>query len=159
MVILSGDEESIVKNLAKDLKIDEYHAGLMPEEKVDQFNLIKSQNNSVGYAGDGINDAPVIALADVGFAMGGFGSDVAIEAADVVLMTDSISKIVQAIQIARQTRKINWQNIGLIFLVKFAFLTLGAFGMMTMWGAVFADVGMALIAILNSRRMLNYQPK
>ncbi|MHA1672179.1 MAG: heavy metal translocating P-type ATPase [Promethearchaeota archaeon] len=159
MVILSGDEESIVKNLADDLKIDEYHAGLMPEEKVNQFEKIKSQNNSVGYAGDGINDAPVIALADVGFAMGGFGSDVAIEAADVVLMTDSISKIVQAIQIARQTRKVNWQNIGLIFLVKFAFLTLGAFGMMTMWGAVFADVGMALIAILNSRRMLNFQPK
>ncbi|MHA1521864.1 MAG: heavy metal translocating P-type ATPase [Promethearchaeota archaeon] len=159
MVILSGDEESIVKNLAKDLKIDEYHAGLMPEEKVHQFKKIKSQNNSVGYAGDGINDAPVIALADVGFAMGGFGSDVAIEAADVVLMTDSISKIVQAIQIARQTRKINWENIGLIFLVKFAFLTLGAFGMMSMWGAVFADVGMALIAILNSRRMLSFIPK
>ncbi|TFH29937.1 MAG: heavy metal translocating P-type ATPase, partial [Promethearchaeota archaeon] len=159
LAILSGDEESIVKTLAQDMKIDEYYAGLMPEEKVQRFEQIKGENVHVGYAGDGINDSPVIARADVGFAMGGFGSDAAIEAADVVLMTDSISKIVQAIQIARQTRKINWQNIGLIFLVKFAFLTLGAMGMMSMWGAVFADVGMALIAILNSRRMLNYQPK
>ncbi len=158
MAILSGDEESIVQALAQNLEFDEYHAGLMPEEKVVEFERIKSLNHLVGYAGDGINDAPVIARADVGFAMGGFGSDAAIEAADVVLMTDSISKIGQTIQIAKKTRVINWQNISLIFLVKGVFLLLGALGMMSMWGAVFADVGMALIAIVNSRRMLKYNP-
>jgi Cd2+/Zn2+-exporting ATPase len=160
-VILSGDEDTIVKALAHDLDVDEYHAGLMPEEKVLQFERIKNLDPTalVGYAGDGINDAPVIARADVGFAMGGFGSDAAIEAADVVLMTDSIMKISDTIQIAKRTRVINWQNIFLIFAVKGVFLLLGAFGRMSMWGAVFADVGMALIAIVNSRRMLKFNPK
>ena len=160
-VILSGDEDTIVKTLAHDMQVDEYHAGLMPEEKVVQFERIKHQHPSdlIGYAGDGINDAPVIARADVGFAMGGFGSDAAIEAADVVLMTDSIMKISDTIQIAKRTRMINWQNIFLIFLVKGVFLLLGALGRMSMWGAVFADVGMALIAIVNSRRMLKFDPK
>lgn len=158
MVILSGDEETIVKELAQELKLDEYYAGLMPDEKVEKLVQLKTQNNKVAYVGDGINDAPVIARADVGFAMGGFGSDAAIESADVVLMTDSITKIGETIQIAKRTRIINWQNIILIFLVKGAFLLLGALGLMTMWGAVFADVGMALIAIINSRRMLKFNP-
>ncbi|WP_371805942.1 heavy metal translocating P-type ATPase [Candidatus Lokiarchaeum ossiferum] len=158
MVILSGDEETIVRELAQELKLDGYYAGLMPDEKVEQFERLKPSKNKVAYVGDGINDAPVIARADVGFAMGGFGSDAAIESADVVLMTDAITKIGETIQIAKRTRIINWQNIFLIFLVKGVFLLLGALGLMTMWGAVFADVGMALIAIINSRRMLKFNP-
>lgn len=162
MIMLSGDEWTAAQKIGTELHLDEVYGNLLPEEKVNSLEHIKQQkiqtSGRVGYAGDGINDAPVIARADIGFAMGGFGSDAAIEAADIILMEGDLGKIAKSIRIAQKTRRINWQNIGLIFLVKGLFLLLGVFGLTSMWGAVFADVGMALIAILNSRRMLSYKP-
>lgn len=151
--ILSGDRMSVVKRLADDLGIKNAFGDLLPEDKVTKFEQLLNPKESVAFVGDGINDAPVLSLADVGIAMGGMGSDAAIEIADVVIQDDNLSKIPLAIEIGRKTRQIVWQNIGLAFGVKAIVLTLGAFGMASLWEAVFADVGVALLAIGNSVRI------
>ncbi len=156
-VMLTGDNQVVAKSVAQTLGLDSYFAGLLPEGKVEVIEKLlwkAGKNNKVVFVGDGINDAPVIARADVGMAMGGLGSDAAIETADVVLMTDAPSKVAEAIQVARKTHKIVWQNIILAMLVKGIFIALGAFGLATMWEAVFADVGVALLAIFNATRVL-----
>ena len=158
-VMLTGDREEVGKAVAEQLGIDEYHAELLPADKVDYVNkLHKSQlptaNGQLAFVGDGINDAPVLARADVGIAMGGLGSDAAIEAADVVLMDDKPSKIALAIRIARRTLNIAKQNVWLAIGVKAAVLILAAFGIATMWMAVFADVGVTVLAVLNAMRTL-----
>jgi Cd2+/Zn2+-exporting ATPase len=153
IVMLSGDKQSVVNEVAKELKIDVAKGDLLPEDKVHEIELLKKQNRTIVFVGDGINDAPVIALSDVGMAMGGLGSDAAIETADVIIQTDHPSKIATAIQIGKATKRIVWQNIFLAFGVKFIVLLLGAGGIATMWEAVFADVGVALLAILNAVRI------
>lgn len=154
IVILSGDKESVTKEIASELQIQKAFGNLLPEQKVEKFKEIKEESsNVIAFVGDGINDAPVLATADIGIAMGGLGSDAAIETADVVIQTDQPSKVVTAIKISKATRKIVWQNIGLAFGVKLLVLALGALGMATMWGAVFADVGVALLAVLNAVRI------
>ncbi len=154
IIMLSGDKDSITQQVAKDLGIDWAKGGLLPEDKLNEVEKLKKQpNTQVAFIGDGINDAPVLAASDVGIAMGGLGSDMAIETADVIIQTDQPSKIARAIQIGRSTRKIVWQNIGLAFGVKIIVLFLGAGGLATMWEAVFADVGVALLAILNAVRL------
>ncbi len=153
-VMLSGDRESISRQIGRELNIDHVHAGLMPEDKAAKFEELKRTfPGTIAYAGDGINDGPVLALSDVGIAMGAMGSDVAVETADVVIQTDQPSKIATAIGIGRATRNIVWQNIGLALGVKGLVLVLGALGLATLWGAVFADVGVALLAILNAVRI------
>lgn len=152
--MLSGDKSSVVKYVAEQLGIDNAYGDLLPEDKVDQVKIIKSLHETVAFVGDGVNDAPVIALSDVGIAMGGLGSDAAIETADVVIQDDKPSKIPLAIYIGKQTKKIVWQNITLAFVVKGIVLILGAGGLATMWEAVFADVGVSLIAILNAIRIM-----
>ena len=152
--ILSGDKQTIVSKLAAYLGVDEAYGDLLPEDKVAHVEALKSDpERYVAFVGDGINDAPVLALSDVGVAMGSLGSDVAIEIADVVLQTDRPSKLVTAIRIGKETRRIIWQNITLAFGVKLSVLILGAGGLATMWEAVFADVGVALLAILNAIRI------
>ncbi len=155
--MLTGDTTRVASRIAKRLQLDNYHANLLPEDKVKKFeDMSRGFGDSVktAFVGDGINDAPVLARSNVGVAMGGFGSDAAIETADVVLMTDSPMKLVESISIARKTRRIIWQNIILAFGVKAVFLVLGALGFATMWEAVFADVGTALLAVANSSRIL-----
>ena len=153
-VMLSGDKQSIVDEMAKKLGIDNAYGDLLPENKVEKVEAIKHDKmNVVAFVGDGINDAPVLALSDVGIAMGALGSDAAIETADVVIQTDHPSKITTAIKIGKATNKIVWQNIILAFAVKALFLVLGAYGIATMWEAVFADVGVALLAITNAVRI------
>ena len=153
-VILSGDRRENVSAVADELEIDEAHSELLPEDKYDKLqNIIKNSKNTV-YVGDGINDAPSIALADVGIAMGSIGSDSAIEAADVVIMSDNLEKIPLAIRIARKTVRISKENIVFALGVKLAVMILGAIGIANMWLAVFADVGVAALAILNSMRTL-----
>jgi len=152
-VMLSGDKQSVVDKVAKELTIDEAYGDLFPENKVEKVEQLKKQNLKVAFAGDGVNDAPVIALADVGIAMGGLGSDAAIEIADIVIQNDQPSKIPTAIRIGKETRKVVWQNISLAFGVKLIVLVLGAGGLATLWEAVFADVGVALLAILNAARI------
>ncbi|MFW6297305.1 MAG: heavy metal translocating P-type ATPase [Desulfosalsimonas sp.] len=162
IIMFTGDNQQAAEHIADRLSLDGYFADLLPEDKVDALERIQKQNSEngkVAFAGDGINDAPVIARADVGVAMGGAGSDAAIETADVVLMSDSLSKMADAIAIARQTRIIVWQNIFIALSVKAVFITMGAAGMATMWAAVFADVGTALIAVLNSTRILGMKIK
>lgn len=157
IIILTGDNECTAAQVAKALEIEEFHAGLLPEDKVRFFEQILAKaedRGKVAYVGDGINDAPVLARADVGMAMGALGSDAAIETADVVLMTDSPLKIAEAINIARHTRRIILQNIALALSIKGMFVLLGMFGMATMWEAVFADMGTALLALLNATRTL-----
>lgn len=154
IIMLSGDKDSITQQVAKEMGVDWAKGGLLPEDKlVEVEKLMAETDNKVALIGDGINDAPVLAASDVGIAMGGLGSDVAIETADVIIQTDQPSKIVRAIKIGRSTRKIVWQNIGLAFGVKIIVLILGAGGLATMWEAVFADVGVALLAILNAVRL------
>jgi Zn2+/Cd2+-exporting ATPase len=156
-VMLTGDNRVVARNVADKLGLDIYKAELLPEDKVEAIEeyLYKSDKKSkVAFVGDGINDAPVIARADVGIAMGALGSDAAIETADVVLMTDAPSKVAEAIGIARKTHTIVWQNIILAMAVKALFILLGAIGIATLWEAVFADVGVALLAILNASRVL-----
>lgn len=158
IIMLTGDNESAAAHVAEALGLDQYHAGLLPEDKVRIFEEICAQGGNKGtvaFVGDGINDAPVLARSDVGVAMGGLGSDAAIETADVVLMTDSPVKMAEALMIARHTRRIVWQNIALAFSVKGLFLLLGAMGMATMWEAVFADMGTALLALLNASRVFS----
>lgn len=151
--ILSGDQHTLVKNLADKLGIDTALGDLLPEDKVNKLKEIKNQNERVAFVGDGVNDAPVIALSDVGIAMGGLGSDATIETADVVIQDDKPSKIATAIHIGKKTRQLVWQNITLAFGVKAIVLLLGAGGLATLWEAVFADVGVALLAILNAIRI------
>ena len=154
IMMLSGDKDSITQKVALELNIEEAKGGLLPEDKLNEVEKLKQNSeNKIAFIGDGINDAPVLAASDVGIAMGGLGSDVAIETADVIIQTDQPSKVVKAIQIGRSTRKIVWQNIGLAFGVKVIVLILGAGGLATMWEAVFADVGVALLAILNAGRL------
>ncbi|MDR2270746.1 MAG: cadmium-translocating P-type ATPase [Sphingobacterium sp.] len=151
--MLSGDKSTVVAYVAKELGIDNAFGDLLPEDKVNKVKEIKSLNESVAFVGDGVNDAPVVALSDVGIAMGGLGSDATIETADVVIQDDKPSKIPMAIHIGKQTKKVVYQNIGLAFVVKGIVLILGAGGLATMWEAVFADVGVSLIAILNAIRI------
>ena len=156
-VMLTGDEESIGQAVAQELGLDEYHARLLPQDKVqilEDIDRRKRPGSKLVFVGDGINDAPVLARADIGIAMGGLGSDAAIEAADVVLMTDEPSKLVEAIGVAKDTRRIVMQNIVFALGVKGIFLVLGACGLVGMWLAVFGDVGVALLAVLNAMRIL-----
>ncbi|MEP0213858.1 MAG: heavy metal translocating P-type ATPase [Cellulophaga sp.] len=152
--MFSGDRDCITKKVAKEANVLRAKGGLLPEDKLKEVEeLMKDPKAVVAFVGDGINDAPVLAVSDVGIAMGGLGSDLAIETADVIIQTDQLSKIVKAIKIGRSTRKVVWQNIVLAFGVKLIVLLLGALGLATMWGAVFADVGVALLAILNAVRL------
>lgn len=151
--MLSGDKTSVVEELAKKIGISNYFGDLLPKDKVNKVKEIKAKNETVAFVGDGVNDAPVVALSDVGIAMGDLGSDATIETADVVIQDDRPSKIPLAIKIGKETKKIVWQNIALAFGVKAIVLALGAGGLATMWEAVFADVGVALLAILNAVRI------
>ncbi len=157
MSILTGDTEEIARSIAKELGVNDYRAELMPHQKLEQFENI-SQNTKTAYIGDGINDAPVLAESDVGIAMGALGSDAAIEAADIVLMSDAPSQIPDAISIARRTRQIVIQNIVFALSIKFVLIILGAFGIIDIWLAIFGDVGVMLLASLNAMRMLRYTP-
>lgn len=157
VVMLSGDRQNVVKSAAEKLGIKTYAGDLMPEQKVEQLSALKSAGHSVAFVGDGLNDAPVIALADAGIAMGGLGSDAAIETADIVIQNDQPSKIPGLIQVGRITRNIVWQNICLAMGVKILVLILGAGGIATLWEAVIADVGVALLAILNAVRIQTYK--
>lgn len=151
--MLSGDKATVVAFVANTLGVDNAYGDLLPEDKVDHVKAIKTRNERVAFVGDGVNDAPVVALSDVGIAMGGLGSDATIETADVVIQDDKPSKIPVAIRIGKKTKRIVWENIGLAFGVKAVVLVLGAGGLATMWEAVFADVGVALLAILNAIRI------
>ena len=156
-VMLTGDDERIGKSVADELGLDAYYAQLWPDQKVEKLEMLdkqKRQGSKLAFVGDGINDAPVLARADVGIAMGGLGSDAAIEAADVVLMTDEPSKLVEAIDVAKATKRIVMQNIVIALGIKSVFLVLGALGMAGMWEAVFGDVGVTIIAVLNAMRIL-----
>lgn len=152
-VMLSGDKQSVVDKVAKQIGIDDAYGDLLPEGKVEKVEKLKSEGRHIAFVGDGVNDAPVVALADAGIAMGGLGSDATIETADVVIQNDQPSKIVSAIKIGKITRSIVWQNIILAMVVKVFVLILGAGGVATLWEAVIADVGVALIAILNAVRI------
>ena len=159
-VMLTGDAEAAAKAVARDLGIDEYHAQLLPADKVERVETLlarKRPGAALAFVGDGINDAPVLTRADIGIAMGALGSDAAIEAADIVLMDDNPAKIATAMRISRKTLRIVKQNIWFALGVKGAVLLLGAFGAATMWEAVFADVGVAFIAILNAMRCLHVE--
>jgi Cd2+/Zn2+-exporting ATPase len=152
-VMLSGDKQSVVDKVAKHLGIANAYGNLLPADKVAKVEALKAEGRRIAFVGDGINDAPVLALADVGIAMGGLGSDAAIETADVVIQNDHISKVVTALQIGKLTRNIVWQNIALAMGVKVLVLTFGAFGVANLWEAVIADVGVAFLAILNAVRI------
>jgi Cd2+/Zn2+-exporting ATPase len=152
-VMLSGDKQAVVNNVAKKIGIDEAYGDLLPEDKVEKVQKIKNDGKHIAFVGDGVNDAPVVALADAGIAMGGLGSDATIETADVVIQNDQPSKIVSAIKVGKITRSIVWQNIILAMVVKAIVLILGAGGVANLWEAVIADVGVALLAILNAVRI------
>ena len=158
-IILSGDRAENVKRVAEEIGISDYHAELSPEQKYTELEKIISMSKSTLYVGDGINDAPSLARADVGVAMGALGSDSAIEAADVVITSDELTRLPEAIRIARKTLRIAKQNIAFAIGVKLAVMLLGAFNLANMWLAVFADVGVSVIAILNSMRALAYKGK
>jgi Zn2+/Cd2+-exporting ATPase len=163
-VMLSGDKSAVVEIVAKQVGIDEWHGDLLPEDKVTQVERLKADlagnpKAKLAFVGDGVNDAPVVAVADVGMAMGGLGSDATIETADIIIQNDELSKIATAVEIGRATRRIVWQNITLSLVVKAIVLVLGAGGLATMWEAVFADVGVALLAILNAVRVQNLKFK
>ena len=162
IVMLTGDRENISKDVADKLELDEYHAELLPQDKVSWVEKLMTQKSSNGklvFIGDGINDAPVLALSDIGVAMGALGSDAAIEAADVVIMTDEPSKIANSIQISKKTMRIVKQNILFAITVKIIVLILSALGIASMWSAVFADVGVSVLAILNALRILRIKTK
>lgn len=157
VVMLTGDNEKVANSVAKELGIDKVYSNLLPNEKVDKIEELykgRTEKEKIAFVGDGINDAPVLARVDVGIAMGGLGSDAAIEAADVVLMTDEPKMISKAMDIANKVNKIVWQNISFALGVKIIVMILGAGGVATMWEAIFADVGVALIAVLNSMRVM-----
>lgn len=153
IIMLSGDKASVVESVAKKLSIDKAFGGLLPQDKVSKVEKLKKEGKLIAFVGDGINDAPVITLADVGMAMGGLGSDAAIETADVVIQNDQPSRIAMAIKIGKKTKQVVWENIFLAFGVKAIVLVLGALGVASLWEAVFADVGVALLAILNAVRI------
>jgi Cd2+/Zn2+-exporting ATPase len=156
-IMLTGDNKTAADEIGRQLKIDKIYAELLPEDKLqimEELLTTKSPDRTIAFVGDGINDAPVIARADIGMAMGGIGSDSAIEAADIVLMEDNPRKAAEAIRIAHKTRNIVWQNIIFAMAVKLFFIIAGTMGLASMWEAVFGDMGVALIAILNSTRML-----
>lgn len=157
-IMLTGDNHSTAEIIARELKIDEFYSQLLPQDKLEKLEELlkeKGAKEKLVFVGDGINDAPVLARADIGISMGTLGSDAAIEASDIVLMTDEPSKIATAIRIAKKTQCIVWENIIFALGVKCFVLVLGALGIASMWAAVFADVGVALIAILNAIRILN----
>ena len=152
--IISGDNREVVEKTAKQLSIDKYYSNLFPQDKAGIFTQIKNKTNHItAFVGDGINDAPTLALSDVGIAMGALGSDIAIETADIVIQSDKLSSINDAIKIAKLTKRVVYQNIAFAFGVKILVLLLGIAGYANLWEAVFADVGVALIAILNSVRI------
>ena len=156
-VMLTGDRKEVAEDVAKKLEIDEVYSELLPDgkvKKVEEMIKEKSEKEKLAFVGDGINDAPVLALSDIGIAMGGLGSDSAIEAADIVLMTDEPSKINEGIALSKKTMRIVKENIIFAILVKALVLALSAMGIATMWEAVFADVGVSIIAILNALRVL-----
>ena len=157
IVMLTGDREEISKKVSKELKLDNYYAELLPQDKVKKVETLmqeKSIDGKLVFIGDGINDAPVLALSDIGVAMGGLGSDAAIEAADIVIMTDEPSKLAKSIKISKKTMQIVKENIVFAITVKILVLLLSAVGIATMWAAVFADVGVSVIAIINALRIL-----
>jgi len=157
VVMVTGDSRDVAEEIAKQLGLDSFYAELLPEDKVkviEELEKEKAPNDKIVFVGDGINDAPVLARADVGVAMGALGSDAAIETADVVIIDDKPSKLLRGIRIAKKTQKIVLQNIIFALGVKLTFISLGVFGAATMWGAVFADVGVALIAVFNAMRIL-----
>ena len=161
-VMLTGDKKLVADTVGQELDIEEIHSELLPEDKlniVEKLLLQKSSRGKLFFAGDGINDTPVLARADIGIAMGGLGADAAIDVADVVIMNDEPSKIGTAVFVAKRTRKIVWQNIYFALGVKFLFLALGVIGIATMWEAVIADVGVSLLAVLNAMRVLKYNYK
>lgn len=154
-VMLTGDTQEAAQAVAQDVKLDQVYASLLPHQKVEHVELLKKHTKkTLAFVGDGINDAPVLALSDVGVAMGGLGSDAAIEAADVVLMTDEPSKLIEAVKVARFTKKIIWQNIIFALVIQVLFLVLGTMGIASIWEAIFADVGVSLLAVLNTWRIL-----
>ena len=153
-VMLTGDNENAAKRVGSEIGIETVYSGLLPADKVTHIEKIMDKGNKTSFVGDGINDAPVIARSDIGVAMGGIGSDSAIEAADIVIMDDNPEKVINAIDISRKTMKIVKQNIIFAISVKVIIMILGAFGIAGMWEAVFGDVGVSVIAILNSMRML-----
>ena len=156
-VMLTGDSRAVAESVGKTLGLDEVHAELLPENKVEEVEKLlaaKSEKGKLMFVGDGINDAPVLARADVGVAMGGLGSDAAIEAADVVIMTDEPSKLLNLMDIAKKTLSIAKQNVVFALTVKLLVLILCAVGLVNMWAAVFADVGVSVLAILNAMRAL-----
>ena len=160
IVMLTGDEESVAEKIAHETDISEYYANLLPEQKVAKIEEIMAAKKGRGkllFAGDGINDAPVISRADIGVAMGGLGSDAAVEAADIVIMDDRPSRLNTAFEIAGRTKNIIRQNISMALGAKILFIALGTIGLATMWVAVFADVGVALLAVANSARVLRYK--
>ncbi len=152
-VMLSGDKQMVVDTIAKQLNIDNAYGDLLPEGKVDKVQTLKNEGRIIAFAGDGVNDAPVVALADAGIAMGGLGSDATIETADIIIQNDQPLKIVSAIKIGKITKAVVWQNIAMAMLIKIIVLILGAGGVATLWEAVIADVGVALLAILNAVRI------
>jgi len=152
-IMLSGDKQAVTSAVSKQLAIDKSYGDLLPEDKVRIVQELKDQGKRIAFVGDGVNDAPVIALADVGIAMGGLGSDAAIETADIVIQNDQPSKIVSAIKVGKITKSIVYQNISLAMGIKVLVMLLGAGGIATLWEAVFADVGVALLAILNAFRI------
>ena len=151
--MLTGDARDSAEHVAKETGIDEVHARLLPENKLSELQKIRQARGSAMFVGDGINDAPVLAGADVGAAMGS-GADAAIEAADVVFMTSEMSAIPDAVQIARNTRRISWQNVYFALAIKFIVMIMGLFGFANMWIAVFADTGVSMLCLLNSVRIL-----
>jgi Cd2+/Zn2+-exporting ATPase len=158
IVMLTGDNETTAHKIAEELNLDDYRAGLLPEGKVtalEKLMMENSHNGKLAFVGDGINDSPALARADVGIAMGTLGADAAIETADVVIMTDSPTKIAEAIWVGRRTRTIVWQNIILAFLIKVGFIFLGVAGIANMWMAVIGDMGVALLAVANSMRVMH----
>ena len=162
LIMLTGDQENISKSVANELNLDEYYSELLPQDKVSWVEKLMTQKSTEGklaFIGDGINDAPALALTDIGIAMGGIGSDAAIEAADVVIMTDEPSKIANSINISKKTMRIVHQNIIFAITVKIAVLLLSAFGITSMWIAVFADVGVSILAILNALRILKVKER
>lgn len=154
IAMLTGDNKSAAENISKKLGLDNYYAELLPNQKVEKVESLLNKSSKLAFVGDGINDAPVLARSDLGIAMGGLGSDAAIEAADIVLMTDEPSKIISALEIAKKTKNIVWQNIAMALGIKALVMVLSIFGMASMWAAVFADVGVALMAVFNVMRIL-----
>ena len=156
-VMLTGDTKEVADIVAREVGLDYAYAQLLPQDKVDKLEEILAEKNTTAYVGDGINDAPVLARADVGIAMGGIGSDAAIEAADVVIMDDNLDNIVRGIKVAKRTMSIAKQNIAFAIGVKVIFLLLAAIGFSTMWEAVFADVGVTVLCIINAMRNLQVE--